>query len=145
MDASLIAIWGRSGAGKSTLAVNLACALAKTRCVGLISSNLQYGHLQSFFGQTIESGKGLLNALENPAHSKDYVWKAASVSLLENIFLLTVPNDYTGLQADSVSMEAVEDVLDHARALFDVIIVDGSEDITNPVSGVSMCMPFHLS
>ena len=138
MDASIIAVWGRSGVGKSTLAVNLACALADTRCVGLISSNLQYGHLQSFCGQTIENGKGLLNALENPAHTKEYFWKAASNGLLENVFLLTVPNEYTGLQADCVSMEAVEVVLDHARALFDVIIVDASEDVTNPVSGVAL-------
>lgn len=138
MDAPLITIWGRSGAGKSTLAVNLACALAKTRCVGLISSNLQYGHLQSLFGQTIQGGKGLLNALENPAHTKDYFWKAASSGLPENIFLLSVPNEYTGLQADSVTMEAVEEVLDHARAVFDILLVDGSESLTNPVSSVSI-------
>ena len=138
MNANLIAIWGRSGSGKTTLAVNLACALAKTRCVGLISSNLQYGHVQGFFGQTIQSGKGLLNALENPSDTKEYFWKSGSSGLLENVFLLTVPNDYTGLQADSVTMEAVEDVLDHARSIFDVLIVDGSEDITNPVSSVSI-------
>jgi MinD-like ATPase involved in chromosome partitioning or flagellar assembly len=138
MDANLIAVWGRSSSGKSTLAVNLACALAKTRCVGLISSNLQYGHLQGFFGQTILNGRGLLNALENPSDTKEYFWKAGSSGLLENIFLLTVPNDYTGLQADSVTMDAVEDVLEHARAIFDVLIVDGCEEITNPISSVSI-------
>ncbi len=138
MDASLLTVWGRSGAGKSTLAVNLACVLAKTRCVGLISSNLQYGHLQSFFGQTIREGKGLLNALENPAQTKEYFWKAGTLNTLSNVFLLSVPNDYTGLQADTVSQEAVEGLLDHARSVFDVLIVDGSEEVTNPVSGVSL-------
>jgi MinD-like ATPase involved in chromosome partitioning or flagellar assembly len=138
MDASLLTVWGRSGAGKSTLAVNLACALAKTRCVGLISSNLQYGHLQSFFGQTIRDGKGILNALENPAHTKDYFWKAGMLNTFSNVFLLSVPNEYTGLQADTVTQEAVEGLLDHARAIFDVLIVDGCEDITNPVSSVAL-------
>jgi Flp pilus assembly CpaE family ATPase len=138
MDASLLAISGRSGAGKTTLVVNLACALAKTRCVGLISSNLQYGHLQSCFGQTIQSGKGLFNALENPRRAKDYFWKAGTAGVESNVFLLSVPNDYTGLQADGVTQESVETLLDHARAVFDIIITDGCENIVNPVSSISL-------
>lgn len=144
MDASIITIWGRSGAGKTTLAVNLACALAQTRCVGLVSSNLQYGHLQVFYGQTIRPDKGLLNALEDPAGTKKFFWKSGKSSeLMENLFLLTVPNDYTGLLCDNVSQESVEQVLERARPFFEVLVIDGSEDLMNPVSSVGITQSSH--
>jgi len=55
--------------GKTTFAVNLACVLSKRDVlVGLISSNLTYGELQTFFGQVVSPGKGLYEALheDNP-------------------------------------------------------------------------------
>lgn len=137
MDANIITIWGKSGAGKTTLAVNLACALAEHSCVGLISANLQYGHLQSFFGQEVADNRGLLTALQDPGKTKDCFVPAGNG--LMNLFLLSVPHGYTGLQADTISQADVEAVLDRVRsATFDILIVDGSENITNPVSSVAI-------
>lgn len=145
MDASIVTIWGRSGAGKTTLAVNLACAFAQSQCVGLISSNLQYGHLQVYFGQSIRADKGLLNALEEPANTKGCFWKSGKTSeLMENLFLLSVPNDYTGLLCDNVSQESVEQALDRTRPFFEALIIDGSEDLMNPVSSVGISHSSHI-
>jgi MinD-like ATPase involved in chromosome partitioning or flagellar assembly len=65
----IIAVWGKDNSGKTTFAVNMACALAnRDRLVGLISSNLIYGDLQVFFGQSVPPEKGLFRALndDNP-------------------------------------------------------------------------------
>ena len=52
MNAKIITIWGANGSGKTTVAVNLAAALAdRDYMVGIISSKLLYGELQSFFGK----------------------------------------------------------------------------------------------
>ncbi|GHU94319.1 hypothetical protein FACS1894208_05180 [Clostridia bacterium] len=125
---SIITIWGKSGAGKTTAALNLAAALSQSRCVGLISSNLQYGLLT-------DGDKGLLNALEEPSRTKECFVKS---SFAENLFLLSVPVGYSGLLADNVSNEDAEQVLDSALSYFEVLIADGSEDITNPVSSVAL-------
>lgn len=69
MSSKIIAVWGGSNSGKTTFAVNLACALStRDQLVGLISSNLTFGELQIFFGQSVPPEKGLFKALseDNP-------------------------------------------------------------------------------
>lgn len=51
MNAKIISIWGANGSGKTTTAVNLAFTLAQRNfTVGVISSNVYYGEMQTVFG-----------------------------------------------------------------------------------------------
>jgi len=55
MSGKIISVWGDSGSGKSTFAASLACALARRDyLIGIISSNLTYGNLQIFYGQSVQ-------------------------------------------------------------------------------------------
>ena len=55
MNAKIITVWGANGSGKTTVAANLAAALAdRDLMVGIISSKLTYGELQSIFGKRVE-------------------------------------------------------------------------------------------
>lgn len=133
----ILAIWGGKHCGKTTFAVNLGCALSERGVLtGLISSNLTYGELQTFFGQTIPNGKGLFEALgaENPNIGE--LFTACPDS--KNLFLLSVPTRYSGLLCDNVTLEDAEQMLRAAALVFDVLIVDASTDLNNPVSGVGL-------
>ena len=55
MNAKIITVWGANGSGKTTVSVNLGTALAERDfTVGIISSKMYYGELQSFFGKRVE-------------------------------------------------------------------------------------------
>ena len=139
MGSKIVAVWGKDNSGKTTFAVNLACALAnRNRIVGLISSNLIYGDLQIYFGQSVPLEKGLFQGLnyDNPNIGE----KFSEYEESKNLFFLSVPNHYTGLLCDSVSLKSVEQLIVSASLVFDILIIDGSEDITNPVSGVGLWM-----
>jgi MinD-like ATPase involved in chromosome partitioning or flagellar assembly len=134
-------IWGRAGAGKTTVAVNLAMALAnKGKIIGVISSNLQYGHLQILFGQTVFDKHGTYKAIEDNDAISHY-WKSG---INENVFLMSVPNEYCRLDYENITIQHVEDLLAQSSAHFDCVIVDGSEDIGNPISSVALTMSTHV-
>jgi MinD-like ATPase involved in chromosome partitioning or flagellar assembly len=137
MGSKTIAVWGGKHSGKTTFAVNLACALSKRDVlVGLISSNLTYGELQTFFGQTVPPKKGLFEALgaENPNIGEMFTACGES----KNLFFLSVPTRYSSLLCDTVTLEDAERMLDAASLVFDALIVDTSAEVNNPVSGVGL-------
>lgn len=137
MSGKIIAVWGGSNSGKTTFAVNLACALStRDRLVGLISSNLTHGDLQVFFGQSVPPQKGLFHALneDNPNIGEKFTEYAES----KNLFFLSVPTHYTGLLCDTVTLREVERMMNAAALVFDILIVDGAAEVTNPVSGVGL-------
>lgn len=137
MSSKIIAVWGKGNSGKTTFAVNLACALAnRDRLVGLISSNLIHGDLQVYFGQSVPPEKGLFRALheDNPNVGEKFV----EVGESKNLFFLSVPNHYTGLLCDSVSLQSMERLITASSLLFDILLLDGSGDLTNPISGVGL-------
>jgi len=137
MSGKIIAVWGSSNSGKTTFAVNLACALStRERLVGLISSNLTCGDLQIFFGQGVPPQKGLFQALneDNPNIGEKFTEYAES----KNLFFLSVPTNYTGLLCDAVTLQEAERMMNAAALVFDILIVDGAAEVTNPVSGVGL-------
>lgn len=137
MSGKIIAVWGDSNSGKTTFAVNLACALSKRDIlVGLVSSNLTYGDLQVFFGQNVPPEKGLFHALseDNPNTGEKFAEYAES----KNLFFLSVPTHYSGLLCDTVTLQSVERMINSASLAFDILIVDGAAEVTNPVSGVGL-------
>ncbi|GHV10084.1 hypothetical protein FACS1894217_15310 [Clostridia bacterium] len=133
----IITTWGRAACGKSTAAANLALTLsASRRMVGIISSNLQYGHIQSLFGQTIHTKHGTYRAIdENEAYA--HFWKSG---VDDNVFLLAVPNEYSGLDFEHITLEQAENLITQALPHFDDLIIDGSEQLGNPVSDVGLAM-----
>lgn len=139
MSGKIITVWGGNNSGKSTFAVNLACALSsRDRLVGLISSNLVYGNLQIFFGQSVPPEKGLFHALheDNPNIGEKFSEYVES----KNLFFLSVPTHYTGLLCDTVTLQNVERMITAASLVFDILIIDGAGELTNPVSGAVLWM-----
>jgi MinD-like ATPase involved in chromosome partitioning or flagellar assembly len=137
MSSKIYAIWGGNSSGKTTFAVNLACALSKRDVlVGLISSNLTYGELQTFFGQAVSPEKGLYEALreDNPNIGEKFTEYGES----KNLFFLSIPTHYSGLLCDTVTLESVERMMNAASLVFDILLVDGATEINNPVSGVGL-------
>jgi MinD superfamily P-loop ATPase len=133
----ILTTWGRSYSGKTTLAVNLAFTLAnRGNIVGVLSSNLQYAHLQSFFGQTVFDGHGTFRAIEGE-NAQDHYWKSG---INENIFVMAVPNEYNGLDYESVTQNQAEKLITQSSACFDYLIIDGSEDVGNPISSVGLTL-----
>lgn len=137
MSGKIITVWGRKNSGKTTFAVNLSCALARRdRLVGLISSNLVYGDLQVYFGQIVPPEKGLFQGLndDNPNIGEKFTEYRES----KNLFFLSVPTHYSGLLCDGVSLQAAEKLINTASLVFDILIIDGAGDITNPLSGAGL-------
>ena len=137
MSGKIIAVWGGSNSGKTTFAVNLACAFsAHDQLVGLVSSNLTYGDLQIYFGQGVPLQKGLFQALneDNPNIGE----KFTEYGEHKNLFFLSVPTHYTGLLCDAVTLREAERMMNAAALVFDILIVDGAPEVTNPVSGVGL-------
>ncbi|MEG6521360.1 cobalamin biosynthesis protein CobQ [Desulfotomaculum sp. 1211_IL3151] len=133
----LITVWGANNSGKTTFSVSLACALSRRDIlVGLISSNLTYGELQTFFGQEVRPEKGLFEALnaENPNIGEKFTDYVES----KNLFFLSAPTRYSGLLCDTVTTEDVEGMINAASVVFDVLLIDGAAEIDNPISGVGL-------
>ncbi|KJR44810.1 hypothetical protein UF75_4804 [Desulfosporosinus sp. I2] len=139
MSGKIVSVWGGGNSGKSTLAVNLACALSShDRLVGLVSSNLVYGNLQIFFGQSISPEKGLFQVLheDNPNIGE----KFSEYEESKNLFFLSAPTHYTGLLCDTVTLQSVERMISAASLVFDILIIDGAGELANPVSGTGLWM-----
>lgn len=137
MSGKIYTVWGGNNCGKTTFAVNLAYALSKRNVlVGLISSNLTYGDLQIFFGQSVSPEKGLFRALidDNPNIGDKFTQYEGS----KNLFFLSVPTCYTGLFCDTVTLQETEHMMKAAMMVFDILIVDGASELINPVSGVGL-------
>ena len=137
MSSKIIAVWGGSSNGKSTFATNLACALStRNLLVGLISANLVFGELQIFFGQNVSPEKGLFRALseDNPNIGEKFV----EYGECKNLFFLSVPTWYTGLLCDTVTLTQVEQMITAASVVFDILVIDGAAELTNPVSSVGL-------
>jgi MinD-like ATPase involved in chromosome partitioning or flagellar assembly len=137
MSSKIYTVWGGKHSGKTTFAVSLACALSKRdKLVGLISSNLTYGELQTFFGQSVPTEKGIFEALSEK--SPNIGERFAEYTESKNLFFLSVPTPYTGLLCDTVTLEDTERMINAASLAFDVLIVDGAAEENNPVSSVGL-------
>lgn len=135
MNAKIVTLWGSSGSGKTTAAVNLALALAsRSMMVALVSSNLVYGELQTLFKVSIPDNKGLPAALVTGDTKNQLV----QVPDNDCLYLLGIPDSIDALILAGTSMRNVTEMLDDAAIRFDALVIDGSSDINNPVSGVGL-------
>lgn len=137
MGNKIYTVWGANHSGKTTFAVNLACALStRDLLVGLISSNFIYGELQIFFGQGVASEKGLYKALQDDTPNLGE--KFAQYEEIKNLFFLSIPTHYSGLLCDTVTLQNAEQLINNASIAFDVLVIDGSAEVNNPISSVGL-------
>lgn len=138
MGNKIITVWGSNGSGKTMMATNLGIAIAsRNYMVGIISSKLYYGELQSIFGKRLEHDKGIYNAIANGCNTKNMFESAISGS---NLFLLSVPNGFDAMLLTAVSGDTAKELIEDAAMRFDYIIIDGSEELNNPVSSIGLTM-----
>lgn len=119
----LIAFIGaRGGVGCSSVAMNCASIIAQVqgRRVVLVDLDLQFG--TTALALDVEAGRGLREALENPARIDSLFVSSAAVSVGQNLFVLAAEEPLDGpLMFDS---EALELLLAELRHSFDCIILD---------------------
>ena len=137
MNAKIVTVWGANGSGKTTVAVNLAAALAdRDMMVGIISSKLTYGELQSVFGKRVEPDKGIYKAISNGCNTKN-MFEATDNP---NLFILSPPNAFDGMLLTAISADTVKELIEDSTIRFDYIIIDGSEELNNPISSIGLTL-----
>ena len=137
MNAKIITVWGAAGSGKSTVASGLSMAIAERNCmVGLISSNLSCGELQSLFGRNVEESKGIYRAISNHCNTKNMFAETGH----PNLFILSPPNSFDGMLLTAVSGDTARELLEDSAMRFDYVIIDGSCELNNPISGMGLMM-----
>ena len=57
-----------------------------------------------------------------------------------NLFILSVPNVFDGTLLTAISAETVTELIEDSMMRFDYIIIDGSEELNNPVSSIGLTM-----
>lgn len=140
MNTKIVTVWGANGSGKTTIASNLGIALAsRNLMVGIISSKLYYGELQGIFAKRVESDKGIYSAIANGCNTKNMFENAAS-----NLFFLSVPNGFDAMLLTAVRGETAKELIEDAAMRFDYIIIDGSEELNNPISSIGLTMSHRI-
>lgn len=138
MSSKIITVWGSNGSGKTTIAANLGIAIAERNLmVGIISSKLYYGELQGIFAKRLENDKGIYNAIANGCNTKNMFESAITGS---NLFFLSVPNGFDAMLLTAVSGDTAKELIEDAVMRFDYIIIDGSEELNNPISSIGLTM-----
>ena len=137
MNAKIITVWGANGSGKTTTAVNLGRAIAERGfMVGIISSKLYYGEMQAMFGKRVEENKGTYSAILKGCNTKNMFLETEN----SNLFFLSVHNSFDGMLLTAISGETIKELIDDAVMRFDYIIIDGSEELNNPISSIGITM-----
>lgn len=137
MNAKIITVWGANGSGKTTVSVNLGAALAERDfTVGIISSKMYYGELQSFFGKRVELERGTYKAISNGCNTKN-MFEATDNP---NLFFLSPPSSFDGMLLSAISGDTVRELIEDSSIRFDYIIIDGNEELNNPISGIGLTM-----
>lgn len=134
MNSKILTVWGSPGSGKTTLCVNLAMALAeRNNMVGIISSNISCGELQILFGRRVAESRGICRAVAN-RDTKNMFEETHD----PNVFFLGLPNNADGLVLTAVSGNDIRDVIEDSAIRFEYVIIDGSSDLNNPISGIGL-------
>lgn len=137
MNAKIIAVWGANGSGKTTVSVNLGAALAERDfTVGIISSKMYYGEMQSFFGKRVETDRGTYKAISNGCNTKNMFESTDNA----NLFFLSPPSSFDGMLLSAISGDTIRELIEDSSIRFDYIIIDGSEELNNPISGIGLTM-----
>ncbi len=130
-----ITIYGGKGVGKTTTAINLATELAnKNNLVGIISSNIYYGELQTFLDCTVSENKGLGKALEEG----EEINKLFVESSIKNLFVLSMPNNADCMKNIDIDAKFISKIMQVSKSYFDYLIIDGDSYVENPITLIGM-------
>ncbi|WP_324825152.1 AAA family ATPase [Sinanaerobacter sp. ZZT-01] len=133
----IIAVYGRPGSGKSTLAANLSCALAtKNQVVILASANLDYGGIQTFFGESISEEQGIFAALADTAEQPQRMLTPCKNR--ENIFLLGVPNKMTEPCMEELYENRTKRLFQQLQVCSDYIVIDCTGYLREPMTSLGL-------
>lgn len=134
MTSKILTVWGAPSCGKTTVSVNLAMALAeRNNTVGIISSNIAYGELQTLLGRHTSAERGILRAIAN-RDTKNCFEQTQD----KNVFFLGLPNNADGLVLTAVNGNDIRDVIEDSAIRFEYVIIDGSSDLNNPISSIGL-------
>ena len=141
MNAKIITVWGANGSGKTTVSVNLGAAIAERDfTVGIISSKMYYGEMQSFFGKRVETERGIYKAISNGCNTKNMFETTNN----PNLFFLAAPSNFDEMLLSAISGETIHELIEDSSIRFDYIIIDGSEELNNPISGIGITMSSNI-
>ena len=136
MNAKIITVWGANSCGKTTVSANLAAAIADRNfmtCV--ISSKLIYGEMQSVFGKRVEQDRGIYKAISGGGTRNMF-----EATDNPNLFFLSPPNFFDAMLLTAVSADSIKELIEDCAIRFDYIIIDGSEELNNPISSIGLTM-----
>lgn len=123
---SVFAVHGLSGGvGASTFATNLAWELATAEKGGgpsvcILDLDLQFGSIATYLD--LPRREAVFELLSDMEASDADAFRQALVSFEDKLRVLTSPNDIIPL--DLIGPEDVAQLIDHARAQFDYVIID---------------------
>ncbi len=118
----IVFIGARGGVGASMLAVNTAWLRAheKGQRVALVDLDLQFG--TAALALDLDAGRGLSEALMNPARIDGLFIASAAVKESENLYVLCAEDPLEDHQ--SYSTEALEALLEELCQNFDTVVID---------------------
>ncbi|QIB69779.1 AAA family ATPase [Aminipila butyrica] len=130
----ILSVTGMPGSGKTTFAVNLACGLAeRDKIVILLAAELNYGTLQSFFGTTIEDGKGIFASLSDKTEQPEKMLTQCN-KINDNIYLMGIPNENYDVHTDGLEDLKVDQLLRRLSMISDYLIIDCTSDLYNGIT-----------
>lgn len=130
----VIATTGMGGVGKTTFSANLACGLAdQEKVVIILSAELNFGNIQSFFGESIESDKGTFASLSDKTEQPEKMLVQCS-KLNSNIYLMAIPNDNYEVHTAGLEDSKVEQLIRRLSMIADYLIIDCTSDFYNGIT-----------
>lgn len=154
---SVVVIVSPASNGKTTLAVNLASKLksmyAKTNKepkICLIDFNLIYPSLMMKFNDEhfIKCKRDIYEVLEDMEYlqeAEEYLKEAIKIHKPTGIHVLNTPIDVTGIhKMHLVSPNVIEQLIYHLREMYDVVIIDTSQEVMNDTTIVPMTVADHI-
>ena len=139
MNAKIIMVWGATGSGKTTVSVNLGAALAERDfTVGIISSKMYYGEIQSFFRKRVEPERGTYKAISNGCNTKN-MFEATDNP---NLFFLSPPSSFDGMLLSAISGDTVRELIEDSSIRFDYIIIAKHNSYRNNCFEKAFCRIF---
>lgn len=134
----VIAIWGKNNSGKTTLALNLAAYLSQNQMLVALVSATDYAEIPAYLNLTFPANKGLKAAKDAPTeHIKNFF---VQVNKDADLYLLSPALDCDCFDVAGLDKAMGRRIIQEAREVFDVVIVDCTTDKSNAITGEALAL-----